>query len=152
MAKTEEYRTKLKALGYLDFEVLREDWGFYEIEDGSLLRVKLVLVNVFKKGEREYTFSWNNVIGVVSPPQLRGPPDTTKYKPDELLRSIVEEDLDFKILKEGLSEYLLEDNTRLIFRPILVEVSRTNKYDSGGMPIYLTNVQPVIKAKPKRKT
>ena len=152
----EKFRKYLKELGGLDFEVLKEEWGFYKLADGSLLRIKFVLVNVIKEGVDEagnpiYSFSWTNVVGVISPENLRGEPSTRRYSPKELTESIVEEDLEFKTLREGASIYKLEDGTILHIRPVLVMVSRTNKCDSKGMPIYLVNVQPIIKPKRAKK-
>lgn len=156
MNTTGDYRDKLKRLGCLSFEILKEEWNYYELEDGTLLSVKTVLINVFKEGVDEkgrpiYSFSWTNIIGAVSPPQLRGPPSRKRYTPEELEDSIDKEELKFTPLKEGWSEYRLEDKTRLFIKPILVEVSRTKKYDSRGTPIYITNIQPIVKVKLRRK-
>ena len=116
------------------------------------------MVNVFKEGVDDrgrplYSFSWTNVIGAVSPQNLRGPPSTRRYSPEELENSIDKEDLKSTILKEGWSEYELEDKdkTRLFIKPILVEVSRPKKYDSRGNPIYMTNIQPIFKVKPRKR-
>ncbi len=140
----------LRSYGAIDFETIREEWGFYKIDDGTLLRVKLVLVNVLTRDDLEYSFAWSNVIGVIAPPELRGPPSNKRYSSEELITSIEAEDLEFKELKKGISEYVLENGVRVSVRPVLAMVSRTNKYDTRGMPIYVTNVQPIWKIKPMK--
>jgi len=37
----------------VNFEPIREDWNIYKLEDGRILKVKLVLVKVYKTSEKD---------------------------------------------------------------------------------------------------
>ncbi|MHA1615877.1 MAG: hypothetical protein ACTSX9_00995 [Candidatus Njordarchaeales archaeon] len=37
----------------IKFEPIKEDWNIYRLEDGRILKVKLVLVKVYKTSERD---------------------------------------------------------------------------------------------------
>ncbi len=37
----------------INFEPIKEDWNLYKLEDGRILKVKLVLVKVYKTNEKD---------------------------------------------------------------------------------------------------
>jgi len=69
---------------YLKFEVVKEDWNEYKLEDGTVLRAKLVAVNVMRgidpetgdifyledRGEPLYNIRHTTVVSVQVPKEL----------------------------------------------------------------------------------
>jgi len=139
---------------FVDFEVLREGWNRYKLEDESILKTKFVLMNIMLEKnykeimERQKTekglkmgigFQSHIIVGVEAPPKLRGEPDTKTYSVEELRSSIVKEDLDFEAVTETWNFYALENGITIKVRNTPISVSRTNKFDKQGLPIYLVD-------------
>lgn len=136
-------------MDFVKFEVLEEPWNDYRLEDGSTLRVKVVLKNVIKETETSFFFQVANVLAVVPNPDYIGLP-SPQLKEGENIRSFVEAE-DLKILSNTdlWNEYKLpSENITLKIKGVVVEVSRTKRHDRKGLPIYLGNVQ--VLSKPKK--
>lgn len=79
------------------------------------------------------------VAGIEAPISLRGKSEKRSYSTEELRSSIVEDDLDIEIIEETWNEYKLEDKGTIKIKSSPINVSRTNKLDKYGIPIYLVN-------------
>jgi len=145
---------------FIDFETEQEEWNKYLLEDRTLLRVKLILTGVLtdktlEELTREAKSSQKliiglglrsyNVLAVESPLKVRGPPDSRKYSLEELRASIVKKELDFETRRETWNSYLFENGMRMKARISPTSVHRTNKFDSGGMPVYLVDFATYVK-------
>lgn len=139
---------------YTEFEVEKEDWNILELKDGSLIKTKFVLIALMKiEEEKRMGFDINalNAVGVLSPPEKRGPPSDRDYSPEELKGFIVDHDLSFKVQKEGLSEYRLQDGSKFSVKLIATQVLKTEKFDMRGNPIYLLQTTIAPKFVPAKK-
>lgn len=147
---------------FLDFEIEREEWNKYLLEDGTLLRVKLILTGTLidknieelakeAKSAQKLTIGFairsRNIFAVEPPPELRGPPDSKRYSPEELRASIVKEELDFETKRETWNSYLFENGIRMKARISPTSVNMTSKFDSGGMPVYFVDSAIDVKLK-----
>ncbi|MGC8848998.1 MAG: hypothetical protein ACP5QI_00795, partial [Candidatus Bathyarchaeia archaeon] len=67
-------------LEYLEFDVVKEDWTKYKLEDGAILKSKFILGTVLKKKgvEGEYSLNGETVTFAVVPKELWGPPSTKR--------------------------------------------------------------------------
>lgn len=115
---------------YVDFDVIEEDWNFYEVEDGNPI----------------YGLNTQKIFGVIPPKELMGPPSEGSYTPEEAVNSIVEEDLEFRVIKENWNEYKLKDGTKLNIKLVITTIARTDLYDQRGEPIYGIQSQILVKA------
>jgi len=151
---------------FVSFEAAREGWNSYKLEDGSILKTRFVLINVImeknfkQKIEKARTekgiglgvgFSSNNVIGVEASIELRGEPSTKACSLDELRASVVKEDMDFDIIKETWNVYKLEEGIVMKARSSPITISRTSKFDSHGLPIYLVDFTADVKVSLPKK-
>jgi len=64
----------------VDFKVIREDWNEYQLSDGTELRMRLVVSNVFllpeeydPEGNPVYVVKSGNILVVRSPDHLKKP-------------------------------------------------------------------------------
>ncbi len=140
----------------MDFEVLREPWNVYQLEEGPILKIKYVLTRVIKRredgGRFGYAFKGQNVVAFSHiPPELRGEPTRAIYSPMELQASIVNEDVRYTTIAEEWNEYLAEDGTKIRVKLTVVKVSRTNKRDVDGEPIYLVQTSLLPQIQPRKK-
>lgn len=150
---------------FCNFKVTREKWNKYKLSDNSILKTKFVLINII--AEKDYKkkletrtrnkkiaigigIKSHNVTGIEAPENLRGKPAKKSYSMKELRSSAVEEDLDIEVIKETWNEYKLEDKGTIKIKNSPINVSRTNKYDGHGLPIYLIDFTADIKIKFKK--
>ena len=131
----------LSEYGHTRFERLKEEeLNEYKLKDGSVIKVKPVLswIKLQQKGEHIATEIQIKYEKITDPaPELCGKPDSRSYTEEELSEFIIDEDIDFKSVRESWNEYLLEDGSKLSMRISLKKVSRTNKFNDCGKPIYL---------------
>jgi len=140
-----------KTRKFVDFEIKREGWNLYRIEDGTLLRARVIIAGImlekdFKEivkqlrpGQRPrlgLSLNPKAILSVESPPRLRGEPDSKTYTSAELKAFIVNEDMDFETTREVWNLYELENGIKLKVRTSVVAVNKTSKFDGMGMPIY----------------
>ena len=134
-------------LNLVEFKDVKEPWNEYKLEDGSTLRVKIILKNLIKEAEGSYKLGTSNVISVWKPnPDFMGLP-SPPLKEGENMESYIEaEDLQILSQTEHWNEYEVpSENMILKLRGAVVTVSRTNRHDAEGFPIYIANIQLLIK-------
>ncbi|MEM3526431.1 MAG: hypothetical protein QXV37_03365 [Candidatus Jordarchaeaceae archaeon] len=142
----------------LDFDVLREPWNLYQLEDGTILRVKYVLTRVVRQRDNMdrigYAFKGQNVVSLSHfPKELKGPPSPSPrmYTPEELQSAIVNDNVRYSTLEEEWNEYVTEDGANIRVKITVVKVSRTNKTDNEGEPIYLVATSLLPQVIPPKK-
>jgi hypothetical protein len=140
---------------FVGFEIEKEDWDKYKLLDGSLLKARFILTGILMDKTIDeirgmlrklppdqvpkigFGFRSQYVFTTEPPQNLRGTPDGRRYSVEELRNSIVKEDIDFETLKSTWNSYRLENGITVKCRLSPTVVSRTNKFDEGGMPIYV---------------
>lgn len=149
-----------RSFEYVDFEVEKEIWNKYKLEDGAILKTKFVLINILaQKGigevikklhmekstlELNFSLQSSNVLGVEVPTALLGDPSKVKYSPMELAESIIDDDLDIEAISESQNRYRLNfekvgEVAYLRIKSSPIKVSRTSKFDEYGVPQYIVN-------------
>ena len=142
----------------LDFEILREPWNKYSLKDGAYLKSRFVLLKVKKQAvpatvtETKIGFAFEgknlNVMYVV-PAELKGNPSKTRFSIEELSRAKKEE-VGYVPISEDWNEYVLEEGTTLRLKSTVVGVSRSDKIDRNGDPIYFIQNSQTLGIKPRK--
>jgi hypothetical protein len=139
---------------YIDFETIKENWNFYEVEDGIIIKFKVVLLKIIPtvapvqvqipgQGQvhpQTLAFNTANLMTILSTKEAKGTPSSLY---NEI--KIEKKDIPFKILTEEWNEYKLEDGKILRMKPTIVQISKAAHYDQHGDPNYLVQSQPLIK-------
>lgn len=140
----------------VDFEILREPWNKYSLRDDAYIKSRFVLLKMKKKQPREegqplqYGFEGQNIVVAYNvPEELKGPPTSRKYSPQELSQS-PQQDIRYDTLSEEWNEYILEDGTAVRIKDTVVSVARTDKTDRNGDPIYIVQHSQLLGVKPRR--
>ena len=147
-----------RQVAFVAFDVEKETWNKYKLQDGTLLKIKFILINilapkgmddVMKNAKEKGTVSLDlaiqssNIMGVEAPPNLIGMPTSAVCSTQELQESIVESDIDFEAISESQNRYLLHfgdtDEAELKIKISPIGVSRTSKFDQYGIPLYFVN-------------
>ena len=147
-------QASLKTATFVNFEINKEGWNLYKIEDGTLLKARVLLLGILmenkleeivkqlkpdEKPKLELAFHSKQIFSVESPLELRGTPDSKTYTIAELRGFIVNKDVDFETIREVWNIYELENKITIKFKIAPVVVSKTNKFDRAGMPIYVVD-------------
>jgi len=147
-------------LAEFPFQIIREVWSSYELEDGTALRSRTILTKVLgprllpeKGGQVKLGFSFNQINVVTSPPDIKGTPNPTP-KPVPELQHLPTEEIDFKEPREAWNLYRvtgLPEPTALKTKVVVTAVLKVQgEYDQEGNPMFIINSATlVVPAKPK---
>ncbi|TSA57368.1 hypothetical protein D4R42_01715, partial [bacterium] len=147
----------------------KEQWNKYRVSDGSELKPRFVLQQVItdksmdefekelkaKKPDEPivlgFVFKANRLFSIDTPVNLRGHPDSNKYRAEELRESILDEDIDFDTVNSSWNIYHLKNGMTFKCRLLVQTINRTNKFDDLGLAIYFieSNVDLKVTLPPK---
>jgi len=145
--------SKIKKMGYSVHQVKKEAPNYYEVEDGTILKVHAVINSLkMDRGEHPEGASVNgqNLVTAFVPKKLRGEPSHKFHSPSESNSQVEKEDMDFKVVAEHFNEYLVDEKWLLQIKTILTQVNRSKLRNNAGEPIYIISTSPAIKLKKKR--
>ena len=135
----------------MDFTVNHEDWQYYKLSDGSRIKIKLVLGNVWRStnqfdalGQPIYIWTSQNIVALASfPAGLRGTPSGKPITP-ELIAQNMDEAVSFEAFgkQDKWSFYSLNDASKLRLRPNITSIARTKIKGQGGEPYYSVSAGP----------
>jgi hypothetical protein len=149
----------------LDFEVKKEIWNIYELEDSSILRFKGVLIKVMRDLRTPPTpagapagaktigvgLSFQNIMSIKSPLPLKGKP-SGPISPEEM-KSLNKTEVIFNPFYEDWNIYILRDGTEIRVKFNISKIEKIEgKFDAFGNPIYRVNSVPAITAYPPKSS
>jgi hypothetical protein len=135
----------------LPFDVVREGWSIYKVtKDGVTLRMKLIVMKILVLAINEegaaYLAAGSNVVVTSKVPEnVKGTPSDKDYTPEEIVRAIVEPEVEFETVREDWNEYDTE-GTKIGLKVVATVISKTNLCDRDGDPIYNTQYQIVLRS------
>jgi hypothetical protein len=143
----------------LNFKVIKEDWFVYKLKDGTILRVKPVLVKAFETdqvgpdGKKIFEFVGQNIVTVSSPENLKGTPTLPLPSPESALKLDKEEvEIDETVYEPQWNIYELENGQRIKTKIVITHVYRIkNKYDEWGNPYYIIQSTAIGASSPERE-
>ncbi len=123
----------------LDFEIAREGWTVVELEDGTIIRMRPVLLFLRrglprrrKPGVRA-DMRFNIQFGVWG--RKKGKPSRGPLPAELIKKNIVKSNLTFRFLHRGDSLYRTRDgDVRLVITP--TKFDRSRLFDKDGEPVY----------------
>lgn len=124
---------------FIEFEIIKEPWNKYQLQDNSVLKTRIVLKSVMcttKKNETQYAVDVQSINIVHADPTLRGNANTNQVSNDKILNSIEKEDMYYDSLAQESNEYKLDDGTKIKMHNNITSVSRSSLKDQHGDPIY----------------
>ncbi len=141
----------------VDFKVEGEHWQYYDLSDGSKLKIKLVLTQVLRSRNQvnelgEPIYSWNapiflSIVSCLN--SLRSRPTDTPVTPDRIADNIdVEVDFEKVSKNDEWNVYTLIDGTTLQLKPKVNGIARTKLKGQAGEPVYtVATGNPMYKVK-----
>lgn len=155
--------TQLQLMEDMDFEVRQEVWNIYELEDGSTIRFKGVLVRVLRdpkipehhsldipQNMQQFQLRFQNIVIVKSPISLKRESSGPISPQDiEVANKL---DVRFNPFCEGWNIYVLKDGVEFRVRHNVSVIEKVEgQFDEMGNPVYRVNSVPAITAFPPKK-
>jgi len=125
----------------IEFEIVNEGWNEYELEDGTKIRMRSVIIEVQKRvgSEKDYRVKTHDIVVVIPALGLVGPPSDVELPAQEYLKMKKQIIRVVGDPKEPWSQYSLPDGHSFKLRMILSNVYRIEgQYDKEGRQRYVT--------------
>lgn len=130
----------------MDFVVLTEDYSRYLIQDGTILKVKIVVKKVLRSATitpQGYPAGVGldsvNAVAAIVPPHLKRKPSKEPWNPTR----DVGKEMKFEPQEEKWQSYMTTEGFKILVKPVVTKVFKYEKYNNFGEPIYAVNVQAI---------
>ena len=143
----------------LDFNVVKEFWDVYDLNDGTKLKNRVILTGVKKLNinnididndgksnkSNEYEFDFQSIQSFIFSEKSKGNPHTNTYKKQELDASYKIE-VPYSAVSEKWNEYTVnDDGTKLKLKSAVTDVKKSNIFLQNGDPIYNVRIKILSK-------
>ena len=120
---------------YLDFEVDKEEWSAYSLQDGTKIKIRAMLESVEAEGRQS---KMQIELKVVCPcdESVRGESTQEQYTQEQLRQSVEIEHCQHTTPRYEPSVYVLDNNTRVAIHHNVINIARTHLYDQKGDRTY----------------
>ena len=138
----------------IEFEIIKEPWNKYQIQDNSVLKTRTILKSVKRITNKEgvqYLADMMNITAVRADPTLKGAVNLNQISNDEIAKNIEKEDMQYNTLAQEFNEYLLDDGTKIKIHTNVTSISRSSLKDKSGDPIYYIQSGSQISIKPVKR-
>lgn len=125
---------------YLDFDVVKEVWSAYSLQDGTKIKIRFTLTSVKSEGEKKGQMQFNQQIVALCDEKVCGKPDQRKYTPEQQKQNIDIKTCPYTTMNYEPSEYVLDNGTRVLLHHNVINIARTKLFDQKGDRIYRINV------------
>lgn len=136
-----------KNLQEMDFDIVKEEWNAYRLSDGTILRIRPIVIKIFlseettPSGKRAMGFVANNVVAARVPKELMRATEDAGEEHESVR-------VDFEPIKEVWNEFKLKDGSTMRVKLVVSRVLRTSDYNKFGEPVYIatsTNIADLQK-------
>ena len=139
---------------YIDFEIIKESWNKYSLQDGTKFKDRSILKLIWVEQEKEQTkhnveVTQNQVW--LCDPMIQGEPSTQQYTSKQLEASIEAKRCPYTTIQYEPSEYILDDDTRIVLHNTLVNIARTSLFNHIGNRIYVVTSTAQMSVTPPQK-
>ena len=139
---------------YLDFEVIKESWNKYSLQDGTKFKVRTILESVWseqEKGMIKHNVTVTNIHVWLCDSTVQGEPSTKQRTPKQLEESIEVQSCPYTTIQYEPSEYVLDDGSRIVLHDTLVNIARTSLFNNVGDRIYIIKSTGQMSVEPAQK-
>jgi len=132
----------------IDFDVVREPWHKYELNDNTFIKTKYVISKIYKKlqadGKPTYTMDGQFITVTLSPEEQKGTPDSTLHTPQDYQKHIIQDDVKYNTISDEWYEYIIDDGTRVRIKTTVTRIQKTDMFDKNGDHVYLIDTNALI--------
>ena len=125
---------------YVDFEIIKEPWNKYSINDGSKLKTRAILELAWytedERGQKKYNMGIKSFTVLMCEPSLQGTPSSVRYTKEQIRKGTEVADSRYSTVSYEANEYVLDDMTRVLMHTNITKISRTKLFNTVGDRIY----------------
>ena len=151
MIPEEEITANIKEMGYILAKPRVIYPSYYRLQDNTNAIVEaIVRINFlipYSRSPQGFSVNPNNIITVFVPKEKRRPEAFVPFTPQDLQAGIIEDDVEFEVLRENFSVYDLSNGLVLSIKTVMGQIRKTKYVAVTGEPLYLININPIIKVK-----
>ena len=132
---------------YIDFEVLKERWGKYSLDDESILKIRFLVTSITtmqENGKTKYNASIQNIQTIYPSERHMGTPQNKVFSNELIMKNIEKDDVGFDALDNPANEYILDNGTKLKIFPQVIRVRRSSLKNKKGEPIYMVDTNMTL--------
>jgi hypothetical protein len=147
LSKIEE---TIEGYGYANIASQKDDWNVYCLEDGTIIKQKVVPLKFIKKGD---DYIVNSTVLTVAFSEKKGNPSTVTIPTTEaeIMKVVEQPDIPVTYSKEPWNEYMLDDGTKILIRSVAIAIASTGLFDERGERVYFVNQQVFVKKQAPHK-
>lgn len=126
------------SIKYIDFEILKEFWNKYELNDGTQIKTRAILTEVRKtpRGSGfEYNFGFQGLQTIFPSQQSRGTPSMGNLT-KERIRDSIWTDIRYNTMSEEWNEYVTDDRATVKLKSTVTQIKKSSLFKPNGDPIY----------------
>jgi len=149
MIPEEEVIQNIRDMGYVNVELATHHPSYYKLDDNTIIKA-LVQIHALIPNPRNpegFSVSSTNIINAYVPKENRNPEAFVQYTSQQLNEGIVNEDVNFEVLRENFSVYKLSNGLTLSVKTVVGQIKKSRYFTQDGEPVYIVNTQPIIKVK-----
>ena len=131
----------------VEFSIVKEPWNKYEIQDGSILKIRTILeaVRQLTEGNKiKYHINTRHLTTVYPNSSLKGIPNPNPTPNQEIQNATEKSNLSYSVLGQNSNEYVLENKTKIKIDTSISTISRSKLYNKFGEPIYTIRVSHTV--------
>lgn len=149
MIPEEEILASIRDMGYIMATPRALYPSFYKLNDGTIIRALIHINYLLPDPQSPQGFAVNsiNTVSAFVPKEKRNPRVYVPYNPAELNASIIEDDVEFEVLRENFSVYDLSNDLVLSVKTVVGQIKKSKFLTKDGEPIYSVNTNPILKVK-----
>lgn len=147
----EEISGGIREMGYITVKPRAIYPSYYKLQDGSGAIVEAyVHINYLLADPRApngISINSTNIITAFVPKEKRRPEAFVQFTQDELQSNIIDDDVEFEVLRENFSVYDLSNGMVMSLKTVMGQIRKTKFFAITGEPLYMININPIIKIK-----
>lgn len=136
----------------IDFDIRKEPWNQYEIHDGSILKIRTILMKVERVAINNKEFKFNmetQTLPVIhAANDLKGSPNPKPVLNSEITKAIEVPNMRYNTKSQEFNEYYLDDGTTIKIYTNVTDISRSRLKNRSGDPIYSITTSNQVDIRP----
>lgn len=149
MIPEEEVLNNIKEMGYVALKPRAIYPSYYKLHDGTIVQAFIHVNYLLADPNTPQGFRVNstNLVTAFVPREKRKPASFQPFTQEELQNGVVEEDVEYEVMRENFSVYELSNGLVMSIKTVMGQIRKTKYFTIDGEPIYLVNVNPILKVK-----
>lgn len=149
MIPEEEVLKYIHDMGYVTVKPRVLNPSYYKLSDGTIIKaiVEIHALLPDPKNPDGFSIVSTNIINAFTPKENRNPAAFVTYTNPQLNEGIVDDDVDYEVLRENFSVYELNNGFVLSVKTVVGQIQKSKFFTRDGEPVYKVNTNPIIKMK-----